>query len=70
LDFHSLVVTEADGRQSHCDLGWSGVCLSAWRHSEFTDTFEWFRHPFPVERVASEAVEMPGQVWAVMWPIT
>jgi hypothetical protein len=29
-------------------------------HSEFTDAFEWFRHPFPAEFVASEAVEMPG----------
>ena len=62
MDCPTRVLTEADGRQSYCNLEGSGVPLSVWGHSEFTEAFEWLRHPFPGEFVASEAVEMPGQI--------
>jgi hypothetical protein len=64
LDCHARVMTEADGRRSDCDLGRSGVPFSSRGHSEFTDAVERSGHPVTVEVVASEAVEMPSQVWA------
>jgi hypothetical protein len=52
LDCHTATLA---GRGADAPLG--GILNSR-------NAVEWFLHPVPVEGVASEAVKMPGEVWA------